>query len=116
MKPVSVDAYIQSAPPEIQERLIAIRNLILETVPHAIEKISYSMPYYGYKGRLAYFAYFKHHIGLYIPPPVIQTFADELREYETAMATVRFPHDKKLPLSRIKKMIKLRAQLNDKKS
>ena len=48
--------------------------------PKAEEQISYGMPYYGYKGRLAYFAYAKHHIGLYAMPPIVKDHAKELRK------------------------------------
>ncbi len=71
------------------------------------------MPYYSYKGRLAYFALFKGHIGLYLPPPVIAEHKSELEDYETAMATVRFPLDKKLPVVLIKKLVKARMKKNE---
>ena len=71
------------------------------------------MPYYGFKGRLAYFAAFKNHIGLYIPTPVVEEFKRELKAYETAKATVRFPIGKKLPVALIKKLIKARLKKNE---
>jgi len=73
------------------------------------------MPYYGYRGRVAYFQFSKNHIGLYIPPPVIQDHKRELERYHTAMATVRFPLDKKLPLALIKKLVKARVKWNEEK-
>lgn len=111
-KVTTVDEYIEAAPPEIKERLMKIRKIIKETAPDALEKLSYGMPYYGYKGRLVYFAYFKNHIGLYIPPPVIAEHKKELKEYKTAMATVQFPHIKKLPLLLIKELIIARMKKN----
>ena len=71
------------------------------------------MLYYGYKGRLVYFAFAKKHIGLYIPPPVIQEHAKELKNYVTAKATIQFPLNKKLPIGLIKKLIKARVKIND---
>ncbi len=65
----SVDAYIAAAPKEAQSKLRELRAAIRETAPTAEERISYGMPYYAYKGRLAYFAAFKKHIGLYVPAP-----------------------------------------------
>ncbi len=113
-KPKSVDEYIASAPEEFQGRLKEIRKAIKSVAPKAEEKISYAMPYYGYKGRLAYFSYFKNHIGLYLTPPITEMFKKELKDYETHMATIRFPHDKKLPLVLIKKLVKARVKLNEK--
>ena len=71
------------------------------------------MPYYHYKGRLAYFSPWKAHIGLYIPPPVIEEHKSELAAHETTNATVRFPLDKKLPVALIKKLVKARMKKNE---
>ena len=114
-RPKSVDAYIKSAPREVRAKLVQLRRTIKSVAPKAEEKISYGMPYYGYKGRLAYFALAKAHIGLYISPPVIQEHKSELKGYETAKATVRFPLNKKLPVALIKKLVKARVKKNEKK-
>jgi len=111
--PKDVDAYIAEAPKELQGKLKELRATIRTTVPDAEERISYNMPYYGYKGRLAYFAAYKNHIGLYVPPPVIQENKSELKNYETSTGTVRFPNDKPLPLALIKKLIKSRMKINE---
>jgi uncharacterized protein YdhG (YjbR/CyaY superfamily) len=106
LKPKNVDAYIAGVPKEVRGKLDLLRATIRKTAPDAEERISYGMPYYGYKGRLAYFAAFKKHIGLYVPTPVIEEHKKELKDYETAKATVRFPFDKPLPIALIKKLIK----------
>ncbi|MEK6968543.1 MAG: DUF1801 domain-containing protein [Nanoarchaeota archaeon] len=115
-KPKNVEAYIASAPKETQGKLKELRAAIRQTAPNALEKISYGMPYYGYKGRLAYFAFAKAHIGLYITPPIIQEHNKDLEIYETAKATIRFPVDQKLPIALIKKLIKARMKINEAKS
>jgi uncharacterized protein YdhG (YjbR/CyaY superfamily) len=112
-KPRDVDEYITNAPGEVQGRLKELRKAIKSVAPDALEKISYGMPYYGYKGRLVYFAYFKKHIGVYLTPPITEMFKEELKDYETHMATIRFPHDKKLPIALIKKLVKARVKLNE---
>jgi len=112
-KPKDVDAYIASAPKEVQGKLKELRAAIKDAAPEAVEKISYGMPYYAYKGRLAYFRHWKEHIGLYIPPPVVAEHAGDLSIYKTAKATVQFPLDKKLPVGLIKKLIKARLRLNE---
>lgn len=111
----TVDDYIRQAPENIQQKLNDLRAAIKQTAPKAEEKISYGMPYYGYKGRLVYFAAFTHHIGVYITPPIIEEHANELTEYKTAMATIQFPHDKKLPIPLIKKLIRARMKKNEEK-
>ncbi len=110
-----VDEYIKNAPKEVQDKLKELRKAIKEAAPDAEEKISYSMPYYGYKGRLAYFANAKNHIGLYVMPPVIEDHKQELKGYETAKATVQFPLDEKLPIALIKTLIKAGVKKNDEK-
>ena len=112
-KPKNVDEYIERMPPDVQTRLNAIRQMVKVAVPTAEEKISYGMPYFGYKGRLVYFAAFKHHIGVYISPPVVAEHEKELKAYTTAMATIQFPHTKPLPLPLIKKLVLARAKKND---
>lgn len=113
MTPKTVDEYISSVPEDLRDRLKEIRKIIKTTVPEAQEKISYGMPYYGYKGRLAYFRLAKHHIGLYIPGSALKQLKEESKGYETSTATIRLPHDKKLPIGLIKKLIKARKEEND---
>ena len=112
--PKNVDEYISNAPKETQEKLKQIRSIIKTTTPNSEEKISYGMPYYKYKGRLAYFAYAKTHVGLYLTPPIIKDFKKELEGYSTSTATIRFPLNKKLPITLIKKLIKTRVEMNNK--
>jgi uncharacterized protein YdhG (YjbR/CyaY superfamily) len=111
--PKDVDEYIVRAPKEVQVKLKELREAIREAAPTAMERISYGMPYYGYKGRLAYFRLAKDHIGLYVPPPVIEEHKNELANYVTAKATVRFPLDKVLPIALIKKLVKARMKKNE---
>ena len=111
----TVDAYISAAPKAVQPKLKELRKLIKSVAPNAEEKISYSMPYYGYKGRLAYFAFAKSHVGLYVMPPVIKDHAKDLKGYVTAKATVQFPLEKKLPVTLIKKLVKAGKKNNEKR-
>src|SRR5208337_1134285 len=67
----SVDEYISAAPKEVRARLREVRAAIRQAAPTARESISYRIPYYDYKGRLAWFGLQKAHIGLYVRPPVI---------------------------------------------
>ena len=111
--PKDVDAYIAAAPKEVRGKLKELQTVIKKTAPTAVERISYGMPYYGYKGRLAYFSIWKAHIGLYLPTPVIAEHERELEAYETTMATVRFPLDKRLPVALIRKLVRARMKKNE---
>ena len=112
-KAKDVDEYIARAPKGEREKLKQLRAIIKSVAPKAEERISYGMPYYGYKGRLAYFQLWKKHIGLYVPTPVIEEHEGELKDYETSKATVRFPLNKKLPVALIKKLVKSRVKKNE---
>src|SRR5438034_4908595 len=112
-KPPHVDAYIAAAPKQVRGKLKELPAVIRKVAPSAVERISYGMPYYHYNGGLAYFSPWKAHIGLYIPPPVIQEHASDLVTYETTKATVRFPLGKRLPNALIKKLLKARMKKND---
>ena len=112
-KPKDVPAYIAAAPKEVRVKLRELRAVIRKAAPAAEEKISYGIPYYGYKGRLVYFSVWKNHIGIYIPTPVVKEHALELKGYETTNATIRFPLDKKLPVALIKKLVKAQMKKNE---
>lgn len=106
----TVDEYIKNASEDIQPKLNEIRKIIINQAPQAKESMSYGMAYYSYKGKLLYFGYFKKHIGLYIPGSVIKNHLEELKDYTSAKATIRFPLDKDLPISLITKLVKARIK------
>jgi len=103
-----VDEYIANAPKEIQSKLNELRKTIKLAAPKATEKISYGMPFYDYKGRLVYFGVAKNHIGLYIPPPIIENHKEELKNYGTTKSAVHLSLDKELPLKLVTKLVKAR--------
>lgn len=109
----TVEEYIAQAPLKVQFKLKEIRKIIKTTAPNAEEKISYGMPYYEYKGRLAYFAYFKDHISFYGMNGVLDDFESELKGMKTGRATLRISLDKKIPASLIKKLIKATIKKNE---
>ncbi len=114
-KAKDVDSYIKSAPKEVQAKLNQIRGAIKSSVPNAEEKISYGMPYYGYKGRLVYFAYSKNHLGVYAMSPAMKKHEKEVKRYKTGKATLQFSYDKKLPIDLIKKLVKTQVNFNEAK-
>ncbi|HJU13661.1 MAG TPA: DUF1801 domain-containing protein [Candidatus Nitrosotalea sp.] len=116
-----VDAYIASAPKEVQAKLRAVRAAIRGVVPSAVESISYQMPYYAFKGDLswaersiAWFGLQSKHIGLYLPPPIIAEHKKDLKGYTTTKSAVHLPLDKKIPVALIKKLVKARMKKNPK--
>ena len=115
--PKNVDEYIAAAPPAVQAMLRQLREEIRSAAPEAVEKISYGMPFYqyggtGYKGRLIYFAAFKQHIGVFIPPRASRGYGG-LEKYRTAKSSFRFPLNKPFPFALIGKTVKALVQQRD---
>jgi|HubBroStandDraft_6_1064221.scaffolds.fasta_scaffold318579_2 uncharacterized protein YdhG (YjbR/CyaY superfamily) len=112
-KAKDVDEYIASAPKEARSKLKEMRKIIKEVAPKAEETISYGMPYYGYHGRLAYFAWFKDHVSLFAMPPIPDAYKKKLNV--TGKSTIQFSFDQKLPNALIRKLVKARAKKNETK-
>ena len=113
MSAKEIEAYIARAPRGVQGKLNELRSAIKQVAPGANESISYRMPYYSYKGRLAWFALMKNHIGLYLRPPVIAEHKRELTAYKTTKSAIHFALDKKLPIPLIKKLVRARMKKNE---
>ncbi len=90
-----------------------VRAAIKEAAPTARESISYRMPYYDYRGRLAWFGLHTAHIGFYVRPPVIEEHRKELAGYKTTKSAVHLPLNEKVPVPLIKKLVKARRKKND---
>jgi len=110
MKPKTIEEYIYSSPPEVQEELWKLHECIKAAAPGAKEELKWRMPAYSYQKILVTFAVFKKHIGFYPMPSAIKAFVKELAEYKTAEGSVQFPLEKPLPLALIKKIVKFRVQ------
>jgi uncharacterized protein YdhG (YjbR/CyaY superfamily) len=103
------------APKEVRDKLREVRAAIREVAPAASEGISYRMPYYDYKGRLAWFGLQNGYIGLYIRPPVIEEHREELTAYETTKSAVHLTLDRTIPVALVKKLIRARMKKNEAK-
>lgn len=112
----AVNDYIAAQPAERQAALEQLRKIILKAAPNAVESISYGMPAYKLHGPLTYFANFKHHYSLFAMPAAVDTFRTELEGFETSKGTIRFPHDKPLPVNLISAIIRFRVQQNEEKA
>ena len=112
----AVDAYVQASGAVARKKLQEVRNAIKEVAPEARESISYGIPYYDYRGRLAWFGLFTNHIGLYIRPPVIHEHRRELKGYVTTKSAVHLPLDEEIPVSLVKKLVKARMKINEAES
>jgi len=105
-----IDAYIETFPDDVQERLNTIRSLVKEIAPDAIERICMRIPTFDLNRKwLVHFAGFKKHIGFYPQPEGISHFQDKLTDYKTSKGAVQFPLNKPLPIDLIREMIQFRV-------
>ena len=107
-----MDAYIAAAPVKARPRLREMRRIIRETAPEAKESVSYRMPYYALHGRLIYFSVMRDWVGLYMLGGAKKKYAKELAPYLSGVSTARFPLDKPLPATLVRKIVKLRVEEN----
>jgi uncharacterized protein YdhG (YjbR/CyaY superfamily) len=117
-RPVSatVDEYIAGQPPEVQERLRTLRQVIREAAPDATEKISYGMPTFVLHGNLIHYAAHTRHIGIYPMPTAVEAFKDELASYQNAKGSVQFPLDRPMPYDLIARIVRFRVDENTRKA
>jgi len=103
----TIDEYIAQFQPDIQGKLLKIRELIHDIVPNVKEAISYRMPAFSINGKpLVYFAAFKNHIGFYPTAEGIEKFKEELAVYKHGKGSVQFPVNKPVPFDLIGRIVK----------
>ncbi len=108
--PLSVDEYIASFAPDVQDTLRAVRAAVREAAPQAEEVISYGMPALRQHGILIYFAAFKGHIGFYPPIKGDATLEKAAAAYAGEKGNLRFPYAKPIPYPLISALTRLRAE------
>lgn len=113
-KPLTAAAYIAAAPAKARPMLRQLRRAIKTSAPMAEEKISYGMPYYGYYGRLIYFAAFTSHVGLYIMGASREALPPALTRFRVAKSTLRFPFGQAIPVAAVGKIVRAQMQQNEK--
>ena len=112
--PRDVDNYLAAVPEPQQSTLRALRATLKELLPGGEECMSYGVPAIkvdgaaiaGYATANKHCSYFPH------SGQVVEDLADVLALYDCSKGTIRFPVDKPLPKSLVKKLIAARrAQL-----
>ena len=107
-----VEKYISQFEPDIQEKLLSLRQLFFELLPDTQESIRYKMPAYKVGKYHLYFAAYKTHIGFY-PVYGLTEIEDEISKFRAKKTkdTLHFMLDKTMPLDLIKKIIILKSKL-----
>jgi uncharacterized protein YdhG (YjbR/CyaY superfamily) len=107
-KPKTPDDYLAALSADKRAALEALRKAIRAAVPKAEECISYGVPAFRLNGKfLVAYGAATNHCAFY-PGSVVQALKEELSNYDTSKGTIRFPADKPLPATLVRKLVKLR--------
>ena len=108
----TVAQYIADTPPAARKALKAIRAAIKSVAPGITERISYRIPTFDLDGRyLLYMAAFKEHVSVYpVTAGIVSRYGEEIAKFRSGKGTLRFPLDKPIPVSLIRKLAKVRIE------
>jgi uncharacterized protein YdhG (YjbR/CyaY superfamily) len=108
-KPKTVDEYLASVADDKRAGLEKLRKDIRAAIPGGEECISYGVPAVRRDGRvLVWFAAAARHCSFFPGADAVARYAKELGKYGTSKGTVRFPPDKPLPATLVRKLVKAR--------
>jgi len=112
-----VDQYLAAVAEPARGTLNTIRSAIRSALPsEATEGIGYGIPMFRYERVRMHFAAFSKHCSFFPGSlAVIAVFKNELTNCEISRGTIRFPLDKPLPASLVKKMVRARIAENEHK-
>ena len=111
----TVDDYIADQSVEAQKHLKALRAIIMETAPNAVEMQNYKVPSYtlvkgGKRDQQIMMAAYAKFIGFYPFPTTMEAFSEELKEFKQGKGSVQFPLNQDLPKDLIVRMVKYRKE------
>jgi uncharacterized protein YdhG (YjbR/CyaY superfamily) len=103
-----VRRYYAALPPRVRARVRELRRIIRAAAPRGVEGISYGIPVMRVDGRgVIAFASWKEHTSIYPVTSGVRKAAERLG-LETSKGTVRFPLDRALPASLIRRLVRER--------
>ena len=105
---IEVDAYLRDLEPSTRVALEALRSLILEEVPDAVETMRYRMPTYEYKGKaFCAFASQKSYMSFYVMNTrIVGQYRRELSHLNVGKSCIRFNKWGDFPLDTIKRILR----------
>ena len=109
-KPVTIDEYLATLSEDKRTVLQVLRRTIKSAAPKAEECISYGLPAFRLDGKpLVAFGASANHCAFYpMSSSTVADHKDELQGYDTSKGAIRFPVDKPLPATLVRKLVKAR--------
>lgn len=108
-QPRTIDEYLAPLSNEKRAALEKLRRAIKSAAPKAEECISYRVPAFRLMGRLLVaFRAATNHCAFYPGAFPVETHKDELKAYSTSKGTIRFPPDRPLPATLVRKLVETR--------
>lgn len=110
----TIDEYLAALSDDKRAALEKIRKAIKAAAPGAEECISYQLPAFRLDGKvLVGFGATSKHCALYLMSgSTVEAHKDELAGYDTSKGTIRFPADKPLPATLVRKLVRARIVEN----
>ncbi len=111
--PATIDDYLAALEPVKRAALAKLRRDIRAAAPGAEEGISYQLPAFKLDGRLLVcFGAAARHCAFYPGAFPVEALGDALAGYSTSKGTIRFPPERPLPATLVRKIVKLRIAQN----
>jgi uncharacterized protein YdhG (YjbR/CyaY superfamily) len=109
-KPGNIDEYFAALGSDQRATLEKLRKTIRAAVPKAEECISYGLAAFRLHGKpIAGLGAGAEHCAYYpMSGSIVEACADLLEAYETSKGAIRFPVDKPLPATLVRKLLKAR--------
>jgi uncharacterized protein YdhG (YjbR/CyaY superfamily) len=108
--PKDFDDYLVQVPQPARRTLQKLRESIKAAVPEATETIRYRLPTFTYRGKpLLGMGAAKEHCSLFLMGYIPPELEADLEKYDRGKGTVRFPVDKPLPASLVRKVVRVRV-------
>jgi uncharacterized protein YdhG (YjbR/CyaY superfamily) len=112
-KPKTIDEYLATLSDDKRAALEKLRKTIRAAAPKAEEVISYQLPAFRLNGMLVAFGATAKHCAFYLmSSTTVEAHKEELKGYDTSKGTIRFPPDKPLPATLVRKLVKARIAEN----
>ena len=110
-----MDEYLATLTDNRREVMTVLRETINAAAPGATETIAYAMPAlrsHGGQFLVSYDAYKRHYSLFPASERVIEALGEELTPFLSGSGTIRFPADRPIPVSIVRRIVEVRYAEN----